>query len=250
MSDYIKVICNKLNTICEVRAPKVPVLPQEVTFSSLLPELKGFQSIPVGIAKDDLQTAKINLKSGVYNITGEDISSEPKFFELLAQMITHIPNTNCVILDALGILEISSTNNLLYDKDSCELGIEALTKYKESDQSSNIACIILGISSLFSKLSATDKTKIETLLEDIQKTPHAKIIIADTINNIKTFNYDSWFKKGSDLSEAIWLGNGIDSQFTIKVINNPRTLRVELAPSFGYVIEKGKAKLIKIMTEE
>ncbi len=250
MSDYIKVICNKLNLICDTRAPKVPVLPQEITLSSLLPELNGLQCIPVGIAKDSLQTATINLKNGIYNITGEDISSEPKFFEMLAKMFTHIPNTNCVVLDASGILEISSTNNLLYDKDSCELGMEALTKYKESNQNSNMICIILGVNSLFSKLSATDKTKLETLLEGIQESPNAKIIVADTINNLKSFNYDSWFKKGSDLSEAIWLGNGIDNQFTIKVSNNPRTLRVELAPGFGYIIEKGKAKLIKIMTEE
>ena len=52
------------------------------------------------------------------------------------------------------------------------------------------------------------------------------------------------------MAEAIWLGNGIDSQFTIKVNNNPITLRVEVAPGFGYIIEKGKARLIKIMTEE
>lgn len=250
MTDYIKIICNKLNEIYDYKAPKVPVLPEKITLTSLLPELKGLQEIPVGIAKEDLQTAIMSLKSSLYNITGEDISSEPKFIENLIKMILHIPNTNCVVLDAMNILDISSNNNLIYDNNSCNLGIEALNKYKDSNQNSNLICFIIGATSLFSKVDASEKSTLEKLLQDLQKISNARIIIADNINNIKVLNYDAWFKNGADLSEGIWLGNNIDSQFTMKVNNNPRSLRVEIGPSFGYIITKGKAKLIKIMTEE
>ena len=45
-------------------------------------------------------------------------------------------------------------------------------------------------------------------------------------------------------------GNGIANQFTLKVTTNPRVLRADVDPGFGYIIEKGKATLIKLMSDE
>ena len=52
------------------------------------------------------------------------------------------------------------------------------------------------------------------------------------------------------MSEGIWLGNGIGNQFTLKVTTNSRVLRQEVEPGFGYVIRKGKAELMKLMSDE
>ena len=52
------------------------------------------------------------------------------------------------------------------------------------------------------------------------------------------------------MSEGIWLGNGIGNQFTLKVTTNSRVLRAEVPPGFGYVIKKGKAALMKLMSDE
>ena len=46
------------------------------------------------------------------------------------------------------------------------------------------------------------------------------------------------------------LGNGIANQFTLKITTNFRILREEINPGFGYVIKKGKAVLIKLMSDE
>ncbi|MBR2828444.1 MAG: hypothetical protein IKE70_04360, partial [Bacilli bacterium] len=63
-------------------------------------------------------------------------------------------------------------------------------------------------------------------------------------------NFESWFKSSIDLSEGIWLGNGIGNQFTLKVTTNSRVLRAEVQPGFGYCINKGKAVLMKLITDE
>ena len=76
------------------------------------------------------------------------------------------------------------------------------------------------------------------------------IFIVETIDGIKNINYDSWFKSNCDLSEGIWIGNGIGNQFTLKVTTNSRVLRAELDPGFGYTIRKGKAELTKLMSDE
>ena len=53
-----------------------------------------------------------------------------------------------------------------------------------------------------------------------------------------------------DLAEGIWIGNGIGNQFTLKVTTNSRILRQEVDPGFGYIIKKGKAELMKLMSDE
>lgn len=254
MIDYIKVICNKLNAICEYKARRVPILPEIVTIDDIIPYLRGVLSIPVGVEKETLATATISLKSGIYNITGEDITSEQNFIATLSQMILKIPNSKCLVLDALSMLSDNPPKNVFYDKGNCSIGIEEMSNTFKEKQSNNtedpIVIIITGISQLLSKLEDTEKhTFIETITESI-KLGTIKYIFVDTIDNIKSLNYEAWYKANVDLSEAIWLGNGIGNQFTIKVTTNSRILRAELEPSFGYVINKGKAAVVKFLSNE
>ena len=77
-----------------------------------------------------------------------------------------------------------------------------------------------------------------------------KVIIVDVIDAIKGLNYETWFKNNAQLSEGIWIGNGISNQFTLKVTTNARLLRAEIDETMGYVIKKGKAILIKLASDE
>ena len=104
--------------------------------------------------------------------------------------------------------------------------------------------------SLLNKLSSIEKDKFTKLLAKCKKNGNIKFIIIDTIEAIKSINYESWYKSNIDLSEGIWLGNGIGNQFTLRVTTNSRILRAEIDPGFGYIIKKGKAVLIKLISDE
>ena len=114
-----------------------------------------------------------------------------------------------------------------------------------------LACIyggvIIGLGTILKKLGITEKEKIASILAH---STNIKYVIVDTIDNIKTLSYEVWFKGNASLSEGIWLGNGIANQFTLKVTTNSRILRTELDQNFGYVIKKGKAILVKFVSEE
>ena len=62
--------------------------------------------------------------------------------------------------------------------------------------------------------------------------------------------FEPWYKSNCDLSEAIWLGNGITNQFTVKVITASRLLRGDVEQGFAYIIRKGKASLVKLISDE
>lgn len=252
MTDYIKVICTKLNKICDYKAPRIPVLPDIVNQEAVKEKLGSLAQVPVGVAKETLEIATINLRDEfMFNITGDDITADPLFFKGLINNILAVNNTECIIFDSNSILEEISNERVYYSKDTCYGSIDKLNEeFTANNQEKTIICFLINVNSMLSKLSAIEKGKFTTLLTDSKKNGNIKYIIVDTIDTIKSINFEPWYKSNVDLSEGIWLGNGIGNQFTLKVTTNSRILRAEVEPGFGYVIYKGKATLIKLMTDE
>ncbi len=255
MADYIKIICKKLNDICETKAKKVPVLPEVVTQEIVSSSFGSLQTLPVGIEKESLEISTINLKSSyIYPITGDDITALPQFIYGMAKVVTKTPNTKCIIMDAMSILNNVSKKEILYDNDYCSNAINVLAEIYNSkianNSSDNIICIMIGLNNLLSKIPTTDKSNITTIIQEAKKLNTIKFIVIDTIDSLKNLSYEMWFKSGIDLSEGIWIGNGIGNQFTLKVTTNARMLRTELEANFGYVVKKGKATVVKFISSE
>ena len=252
LSDYIKVVSNKLNEICDFKAKKIPILPQVVTQEDVISALRGITRIPVGITKETLEIATVSLKRSIFNIAGEDISSAGNFALGLAKLLLKIPNTKCHILDAAEIMSDMVPENIMFDSGNCTNGIERILNEMKTIASTTdtTTCIITGMGTLLSKLDSTKKTEFTTQLDSALKTDNFKLVIVDTIDSIKSLGYENWYKSSTDLSEGVWIGNGISNQFTFKITTNSRVLRQELEPNFGYVIQKGKAHVIKLLSNE
>ena len=248
LTEYVKVICEKLQTICDYQAKNVPTLPEVVTTSLLQPAFVSLKEVPIGINKETLEINKVDLlTSGIYTITGEDISSNVNFIETWAKLLQSANGVKCTVIDGNGLLNQNNLGTVTYEPGE-KMGSVLENIYQ--DQNEVNICIIVGLNMILNKTEATEKAKITQLLDNVKTNSNVRYIIVDTIDSIKTLNYELWFKNNTNLSEGIWLGNGIANQFTLKVTTATRILRVEIEPNFGYVIRKGKASLTKLLTEE
>ena len=248
LTEYIKIICEKLEFICEYKAKSVPTLPEIVTSTMLKNAFVNLQQVPVGINKETLEISTVNLSAtGIYTIAGEDISSNTPFLESWLKLLQSHNGIKCSVVDGANILNKNNLQSISYNtSENLENNLNAIF---EDDKDINI-CMILGINSILNKLNVTDKQRITELLDKVKTKANVKFIIVDSIDNIKTISYEVWFKTNVSLSEGIWLGNGISNQFTLKVTTSSRLLRGDVEPNFGYVITKGKAALTKWITEE
>ena len=163
-------------------------------------------------------------------------------------------NSRVVVLDSLSIIKGLNSENIIYDEDSCLDGFEEIkniynSKIGKKDDVMTV-CVITGIKQLVNKFPTDIKSKFTTLITEAQKTKTIKFVVVDTIDSIKQLAYEVWLKPSIDLSSAIWIGNGISNQFTLKVTTSSRLLRQELKEGFGYIIIKGKAFVIKLMSDE
>ena len=252
MTDYIKVISEKLNKICDYKAPRIPVLPDVVNQEFISEKLGTLRTVPIGVAKETLEIATLDLSDKfMYNITGDDITTEIAFLKGLMNNILATENTECIIFDTNSILNEYKGDRIFYSKDTCYDSIDKLNaEYSANNQEKTYFCFLINVNAMLNKLSAIEKGKFTALIDNCKKNKNIKFFIVDTIDTIKTINFEQWYKSSVDLSEGIWLGNGIANQFTIKVTTNARILRAEIPAGFGYVISKGKATLIKLMSDE
>ena len=252
MSDYIKIICSKLNNICDYQAQPIPILPEVVGQEMVSNYLGNIRTIPVGVVKETLEIARIDLSNRfMYNITGDDVTTDTRFIRGFINNLLTIENSKCVILDVNNIIDEIKNENVTYDIDSCSNAIEQLYVYfDENNPDITIFPVIIGVNALMSKLGSLEKSKFQQFITECKTRNNFKYIIIDTIDVLKSISFETWYKGNSDASEGIWLGNGIANQFTLKVTTNSRVLRVDVEPGFGYCIQKGKASLIKLMSDE
>ena len=74
-------------------------------------------------------------------------------------------------------------------------------------------------------------------------------IVIDAVDNFKKVEYDTWFKQVTSLENAIWIGEGIANQFTIKLTRSTdRLLQTQISNDFGYSIINGRHNLMKVLT--
>ncbi len=253
LTDYIKIVCDKLRDICEYKAQRIPILPETVNQEVVKEYIGRIETVPVGVEKESLEMATVNFKDKfMYNITGEDITAEPAFIKGFIRNLTQLKqNTEIIVLDSITLLNEYNNPKVVYSKEACYDGIDYLTKTFEEKQTDKLTfVVVIGVNNLLNKLSSIEKGKFTTLITDSKNNGNIKYILVDTIDTIKSINFEPWFKPNVDLSEGIWMGNGIGNQFTLKVTTNSRVLRAEVAAGFGYVIRKGKAALMKLMSDE
>ena len=252
MADYIKIISKKLNEICTYKAQRIPILPDIVNRDFVRDYLGNISNIPIGVTKDSLDIATVNFSNKyIYNITGEDITSEPQFITALMSNILTINNTECIVFDPNSILPEINNDRITYSKNECVDSLNKLASvYNENNPENTAFCFMMNMSTMLNKMSEENKSKLIELITKAANNGNIKIIIIDTIDAIKTMSFENWYKQNTDLAEGIWLSNGISNQFTLKVVTNARLLRGEVPPGFGYIIYKGRATLIKLMSDE
>ena len=119
----------------------------------------------------------MNLKKGIFNITGEDMSIAGPFVTGVIKMITKIPGTKCMVLDASEILGEDIPNGIEVDTGDCSTGIDKIMNLPDS--STPTVCVITGIGDLLSKMDISKKGEFTD--KNIEE---AKKNIISTINFI------------------------------------------------------------------
>ena len=92
-----------------------------------------------------------------------------------------------------------------------------------------------------------EQTELKNILTKLKNISHVRVIMADAISKIKNYEYDEFYRENVQPIYAIWVGSGLTEQYTIKSSTYTKETRSQITNDFGYNIDRGTAKLIKLL---
>ncbi len=247
INPFIKSICDKLNQTIKSKAAKIRILPTNVRMSDISSEITTIQHVPIGIRKDTLEVSTFNFaRSPISLVSAGDITCLDKFIPSLAEVIENINGTDLYLIDALDSIQDKTKFTNYYSTNYTE-AYNKLIEVSNSTPTPNSIFLIFGFDTFKNGLPANEQTRLKQILNNLKANPQIKVIIADAVSKIKNYEYDEFYRNNVQPNNAIWIGSGLTEQFTIKSSTYNKETRSLIDNNFGYNIDRGIAKLIKVI---
>ena len=257
----VKSLSLKQKNYYKMKAKSVPILPNKVDLDVIKNELDIDKRLIFGVDKDNLSFYKYDLNKDFSSIvSGNDMDLISKFINALVGEITYLNTNKMFVVNSDGI-EFDDYKDAIIIDSEYDAFIDKIHKflednYKKYEENKNdkswkskikpITCVIAGLSSFEQKLNVSSRAKLEYIMDKARDLGILNFIVSDMVSNLKRVESNNWYKSGFTNCKSVWIGPGINEQYTIKIANR---LRTDIGEDFALVIYKGKYSIIKYISE-
>ena len=264
MQEKIKEFCKELATKSTVVARPIPILPDVVNVEVLKNYAKSIDSIPVGVHKERMTPVTVSLKNEyIYLVSSQDktlaIETACAVGELCNRaedVYTEIWDTEKTITSVEGMQAVLVRDN--YEEKISELFAEIVARnntFKDANMDTSVlekyqrkVIVIAGFNRLREALSVDGKDKLAVFLEKGQSQYKIHFILADELKVLNACTTEGWFRQNVNTGNGIWIGDGFANQFLLKASKHSSNLYQEIGDKFGYVLNRGRLALTKLVT--
>jgi len=121
---------------------------------------------------------------------------------------------------------------------------------KSIQEIKDIICVILGIDKFINNLNSDEKNIFENIINKSKDVLKIHFIFIDSSNNLKKFEYESWYKETVDPSKGLWIGDGFAEQYSIKPTKLIQEYYETFGAKYGYLVNNGFVEFIKLLDKE
>lgn len=263
----IREYCDTLSKECNCTpAKKIPILPSHIDKDFLIENWQQSDKtgqLPIGVVKSSLEICAYSFEKQFINLVLSETNENSEFLQGLAEISSEISDASVAVIDNLGIVSQDEVHpykliNKSFDDVIVELFGLVVKRYNESLDAKNAGqpvpkydkqlYIVNSYSSLTPLLSADSKDKLGLLLEKGEALHGINFIIFESVSNVSMYSSEPWFRKHCSMGDGIWVGNGIANQYQLKISKLTNDLYQEVEDDFGYIVEKGKTKFVKLLS--
>ena len=267
INETIESKISETNSKYSKKAKHVPVLPTKVNYESVEEsyDQNSFDVI-IGIEKKDLNVSSYNFKKNLINIvTANDCFVMKDFVNALLCQLKVNGAYQTMVIDSEAVeLNDNTMEKLAIEKNDFNQIFEKLLKYQNDcydlyvkngynisvlRNQKPILLVINGIEDFISKLSSDNKAKANDFFTKAKDLGIINFILVDSIDKIKKYEYESWFKDGVNPNDGIFIGDGINDQFTLKISVRTPEIKESIDDDFLFVINRGKPVLVKYISD-
>ena len=246
---FLKEKAKKIKEVCTVSAPAIPVLPDKVSFESLIGSLKGLTSVPIGIERQSLNISSVDLKNNKINIVSStDLENIISAMKSLITMINEVKDTKIVLIDLNKVLPdfidiVTGYCDRNFDINANGI-IGYISKNIENNMANNLMFIIVGTEKLS---TMNNRNALNKVMEKIIPLENANVIIADSNYQLRKLSTELWYSSNIRGDQGIWIGNGVVDQTSIRLTGSNRSYNEKIDNRFAWKIKNGQGVLVKLM---
>lgn len=278
---FYQSFCRSLCKQHSAKAARIPTLPEQVDAAFLAPHVrpKNLHQVPVGVEKESLSIAKLDLASRPIHVFLSQDQAYRGFTTGFAQFLANHYDGHTILLASGGTgngADLGSNLQYCADQTSCAEGINtlfqqvlernntyklALEKGTPVPEFEPLFFVIQSVSELQRLLEQTEVA--EPMFEDDSMTNRLLlalnkcrreygifILLADSEPGLRSICATAECKSQISKQDFIWIGNGISSQYWWNVSHKPQSYTAALGKHFGYMVSDGKAVLVKFLQTE
>lgn len=244
-------------------AVKIPVLPKVVKRSDIDTRITMDGSFVVGIEKQSLNIMKFDLKNSFVNLfLSYDLSFFSRFLEPFFNQIVFSNYYDLSVINSESI-ECSGNGYNLFTENFESIAVDLINFINEKNQiyiennysklvfegQKPLLYVIIGIDGFMSKLSLDVRNEFTKALEIGKDLGIINFCIIDTVDKVKKYEFESWYKNVVNNTRGLFFGNGLLDQMSIKLTKNDREFRADIPFNFCYIINHGRPELVKYVEE-
>lgn len=263
IQEYLRTFCGELARNSKEFAPHVPVLPETVTAEFVRGSLNELERVPVGVSKKSLDIMCVDLRRVmIYPVACRELQQMAAFLEELVRLagMTEVP---VIVVDPQQLLYQESCQRAEWVTEELEAFVQKLffemvarnNDYKDANLDVGILekyprklIVIAGMKALCDRLSDDGREKLSVLLEKGEVLYKLHFLIADDQRAFSSYSYEGWYKKHLTGSDGLWVGDGIADQYLLKVSKITSDLYEEIGDEYGYLVNRGRPVLIKLLS--
>ena len=250
--EYLNEYAKKIREVSQIFAPRIPSLPNQITFDIVESEISTFGKIPIGISKDSLKTIKFDfVQNKISTISSNKIENINSFINSLVDIFVRIKGTNIIFVDANQLLpNISSkqfdNHKVNYYDENMPAVINTLLEVQKNPDNAKykILYVFYGIEKILSKANLDTLGQFFNLLKENDNT---NAIICDSNQSIKRLEQESWYSSVRSNIEGIWIGKGFSEQQVFRVNKVTKEMSANIKNNYGFCIRENEAELLKLL---
>lgn len=259
--DCIRNYARRLVEYYGERSSEIPVLPEWVTVDAFK-EGVTLQRIPIGIAKESVQTQYLNMEENpVAVLTGNNVRDIDRTIIGITETLVELDDIELTLIDGSRRMMEGEVGCTLIQSDYeaaivdiFQTILQRNNYYKEcqgvlpeGDEYEEKIIILHCFSDIRQELSDDAIDKIKVAMDKNTPEYHVRFLISDTVDNLYRYSREAWYKRYNADNGGIYVGNGITDQYTIVVNGSNAELKQAVEPGFGYLVRNGEAMLIKLI---
>lgn len=260
---FLRRFCSELADSARHFAKKIPILPDVVDIDHVRDSILGFDSVPMGVSKKDLDIRCVDLSSRiVFPVVGQDLKEMQPFVRELYKVLRK--TGRCIVFDAEQIWSAEDRPETDYSCEDVEsvfgsVFMDMVTRnnaYKDAgldktvlDDVREYTCLVVGAQKLYERMSSDGRGKLVALMQNAQSFYKIHFVLVDTKMRFDVLNMNADIRRQTTGVDGLWIGDGVSDQYQINVTGSTLGYQEEIGSSFGWLVTRGRPTLIKLLSD-